>query len=145
MVNGVAVIFPSSVSVILREKTNKSPLINMSIYTTFPLPHLRKYLWIYSYDVTNAKISLALQELCFENQDRWCLCHKEQRRRIHFHSDIQKSYPEGVRCFLELLVMPRVMWGFQARHLAVEWYLQENHKPRLSYGIKSSYWISLQI
>lgn len=105
-------IFPSSVSVILREKTNKSPLINMSIYTTFPLPPFKEIIVIYSYDVINAKFSLTLQELCFENQDRWCLCHKEQQSRIHFHSDIQKSYPEDARCFLEWLVMPRVMWWF---------------------------------
>lgn len=105
-------IFPSSVSVILREKTNKSPLINMSIYTTFPLPPFKEIIVIYSYDVINAKFSLTLQELCFENQDRWCLCHKEQQSRIRFHSDIQKSYPEDARCFLEWLVMPRVMWWF---------------------------------
>lgn len=40
-------------SVILREKTNKSPLINMSIYTTFPLPPFKEITVIYSYDVIN--------------------------------------------------------------------------------------------
>lgn len=55
MVDGVAVIFPSSVSVISREKTNKSPLINMLIHIAFPLLPFKEISMIYSYDVTNAR------------------------------------------------------------------------------------------
>lgn len=69
MVDGLSVIFPSSVSVILREKTNKTLLINMLMHITFPLLPCKAISMIYSYDVTNAKFSLTLQELCFENQD----------------------------------------------------------------------------
>lgn len=69
----------------------------MSIYTTFPLPPFKEMSVIYSYDVTKAIFPLTLQELGFENQDRWCLCHKEQQSRIYVSIQIYKNHTLKVR------------------------------------------------